>query len=77
MGAFVKSEILINELIFNFGGTFEFRKHNVFCCSVNLRPTLLVKQPSEAHVPMFKPLSLIRVLLKAALSTHINSAMYS
>ena len=77
MGAFVKSEILINELIFNFGGTFEFRKYNVFCCSVNLRPTLLVKQPSEAHVPLFKPLSLIRVSLQAALSTHINSAMHS
>ena len=58
-----------------FGGTFEFRKHNVFCCSVNLRPTLLVKQPSEAHVPLFKPLSLIRVSLQAALSTHINSAI--
>ena len=60
-----------------FGGPSEFRKHNVFCCSVNLRPTLLVKQPSEAHVPLFKPLSLIRVSLQAALSTHINSAMYS
>ena len=77
VGAFVKSLVLINELIFYLGGTFEFRKYNVFCCSVNLRPTLLVKQPSEAHVRLFKPLSLIRVLLKAALSTHINSAMYS
>ena len=37
-----------------FGGTFEFRKHNVFCCSVNLRPTLLVKQPSQTHVPLSK-----------------------
>ena len=60
-----------------FGCTFEFRKHNVFCCSVNLRPTLLVKQPSEAHVYLFKPLSLIRVSLQAALSTHIKSAIYS
>ena len=28
-----------------------------------------MKQQSEAHVPLFKPFSLIRVLLKAALST--------
>ena len=42
MGAFVKSYILTNELIFYFGGTFESRKHNVFCCSVNIRPTLLI-----------------------------------
>ena len=77
VGAFVKSLSRINELIFYFGGNFEFRKHNVFCCSVNLWPTLFVKQPSEAHVRMFQPLSLIRVLLQAALSTHINSAMYS
>ena len=76
VGAFVKSLSRINELIFSFGGKFEFRKHNVFCCSVNLQPNVLVKQPSEARVPMFKPLSLIRVLLKATLSTHINSAMY-
>ena len=76
VGAFVKSLSRINELIFYFGGNFEFRKHNVFCCSVNLRPNVLVKQPSEARVPLFKPLSLIRVLLKATLSTHINSAMY-
>ena len=76
VGAFVKSLSRINELIFYFGGNFEFRKHNVFCCSVNLLPNVLVKQPSEAHVPLFKPLSLIRVLLKATLSTHINSAMY-
>ena len=60
-----------------FGWTFEFRKHNVFCCSVNLLSTLLVKQPSEAHVPLFRPLSFVRVSLQAALSTHINSAMYS
>ena len=76
VGAFVKSLSRINELIFYFGGNFEFRKHNVFCCSVNLRPNVLVKQPSEARVPLFKPLSLIRVLLKATLSLHINSAMY-
>ena len=60
-----------------FGWTFEFRKHNVFCCSVNLLSTLLVKQPLEAHVPLFRPLSFVRVSLQAALSTHINSAMYS
>ena len=76
VGAFVKSLSRINELVFYFGGNFEFRKHNVFCCSVNLRPNVLVKQPSEARVPLCKPLSLIRVLLKATLSTHINSAMY-
>ena len=75
MGAFVKSLSRINELTFYFGGNFEFRKHNVFCCSVNLRPNVLVKQPSEARVPLFKPLSLIRVLLKESLSSHINSAM--
>ena len=75
--AFVKSLSRINELIFYFGGNFEFRKHNVFCCSVNLRPSVLVKQPSEARVPLFKPLSLIRILLKESLSSHINSAMYS
>ena len=28
-------------------------------------------------MPLFKPLSLIRVSLQAALSTHINSVMYS
>ena len=28
-------------------------------------------------MPLFKPLSLIRVSLQAALSTHINSAMHS
>ena len=60
-----------------FGWTFEFRKHNVFCCSVNLLSTFLVKQPLEAHVPLFRPLSFVRVSLQAALSTHINSAMYS
>ena len=57
--------------------TFEFRKHNVFCCSVNLLSTPLAKQPSEAHVPLFRPLSLVRVSLQAALSTQMNSAMYS
>ena len=36
-----------------------------------------MKQPSEAHVPLFKPLSLIRVSLQAAVSTHISSVMYS
>ena len=77
VGTFVDSQILTNELIFYFGETFEVRKYNVFCCSVNLRPTLLMKQPLEAHVPLFKLLSLIRVSLKADLSTHINSAMYS
>ena len=77
VGAFVKSLSRINELIFYLGGNFEFRKYNVFCCSVNIRPTILLKQQSEAHVTLFKPLSLIRVLLQAALSTHINSAMYS
>ena len=60
-----------------FGWTFEFRKYNVFCCSVNLLSTLLVKQPSEAHVPLFRPLPFVRVSLQAALSTHINSAMNS
>ena len=60
-----------------FGWTFEFRKYNVFCCSVNLLSTLLVKQPSEAHVPLFRPLPFVRISLQAALSTHINSAMNS
>ena len=31
----------------------------------------------EAPVPLFRPLSFVRVSLQAALSTHINSAMYS
>ena len=47
VGAFVKSLSRINELIFYFGGTFEFRKHNVFCCSVNLR-SLLSEHLDEA-----------------------------
>ena len=48
-----------------FGWTFEYRKHNVFCCSVNLLSTLLVKQPSEAHVPLFRSLSFVRISLQA------------
>ena len=43
VGAFVKILSRINELIFYFGGNFEFRKHNVFCCSVNLRPNVLAR----------------------------------
>ena len=81
VGAFVKSLSRINELIFYFGGNFEFRKHNVFCCSVNLQPNVLARLGEATiggiRVPLFKPLSLIRVLLKASLSSHINSAMYS
>ena len=70
MEAFVKIQILTNELIFHFGDRrLANLENNVFCSSVN--------QPSEVHVPMFKPMYLIRVSLQAALSTHINSAMYS
>ena len=72
VGAFVKSEILTNEPIFYLGGTFEFRKHNVFGCSVILRLTLFAKQPSEADVPPFKPSSLKR-LSSGSLDPHKHS----
>ena len=39
IGAFINS----SELIFYFGGTFEFREHNAFLCSVILPTTLITK----------------------------------
>ena len=40
-------------------------------------PVYPLGEATIGGVPLFRPLSFVRVSLQAALSTHINSAMYS